>query len=364
MIRPCHCDRIPAPLTAEFVRGVHCGRCTLWARGQWSVSAPPPPRPCVYLGDQLTGREREANGLDHRRVWSLCTHPAQPKGRHVCPCKGCGTSCPGYDDGTPKPVPKRHALMHILPVSGNGVWQRSVAQLAARRGLFDGRVVIAVATGSAKKPLDSADRVRLAAPWADVIEVPNDPNRREVATWRPLWERLTPHLSPVDAVLYCHSKGATRNVDPGNSCHWWGSLMWSVCLDHWPLVERQLKTHPITGPFLKLGYGFGPGAGKFHYSGTFFWLKAGDFLTRRRHVAPPEQWWGVEAWPGVAYDPGEAACLFLSGKVPGLDLYSRSYWAGVVLPERAKWLRANPPAWPWMNSGAVGSGVAGRSDGG
>ncbi|HEX4608506.1 MAG TPA: hypothetical protein VH092_09895, partial [Urbifossiella sp.] len=65
---------------------------------------------------------------------------------------------------------------------------------------------------------------------------------------------------------------------------------------------------------------------------------------------PPAQWWGVEAWPGVAYDAGEAGCLFLKGKVPTLDLYSRAYWAGTVLPEYARWLRQNPPAWPWLTA--------------
>jgi hypothetical protein len=81
----------------------------LWNLPGPAVAAPLPPiatpRPCVHLGEQLTGREREQAGLDHRRVWSLCTHPATPKGKYTCPCKGCGTSCPGYDNGTPKPPP-------------------------------------------------------------------------------------------------------------------------------------------------------------------------------------------------------------------------------------------------------------------
>lgn len=320
-------------------------------RRLWSPGEPPESPACVHLGDELTGRERDAAGLDHRRRWALCTHPDKPLGPHVCGCKGCGPKCPGYADGTPPPpTPKRHALVHVLPVAGNGVWQRALAQIDARRGLFTGRVVLAVATGAAKKLLDKPGEVRRLAPWADVIEVPNDPARREVATWGPLWESLTPHLGAADSVLYCHTKGATRSVDPGNSCHWWGSLMWSVVLDHWPLVESQLRTHPITGPFLKLGYGFGRHAGRFHYSGTFFWLRAGDFLSRRRAVPPPAQWWGVEAWPGVAYDPGEAGCLFHRGKVPGLDLYRPSYWAGVVRPEYERWLQQNRPAWPWLTA--------------
>jgi hypothetical protein len=304
------------------------------------------PPECRFLGRELTGPERDRHGLGHGRRWSLCLATAKPLGPHVCPCAGCGPGCRGYDDGTPKPVPappRRHCLMHCYPVAGNGVWQRAVAQLAARRGLFDGRVVIAVATGA---KLDPPAEIARLAPWADVIPVPNDPGLREVATWGPLWDRLAPHLGAADAVLYCHSKGATRSVDPGNSCHWWGSLMWSLCLDRWPLVARLLADHPIAGPFMKVGYGFGFGFGRFHYSGTFFWVRAADFLSRRRQTTPPRQWWGVEAWPGLAYDVGEAGCLFHRGKVPGLDLYSPGYWSRVLLPEYATWLQQNPPAWP------------------
>lgn len=326
------------------------------------------PHGCTRLGLPLTDDEKADRDLYQLRDWRWCRHTDRVRlgiGEAVCSCTGCGVNCRGYDDGTPKPPAapaRRHCLMHVLPVAGNGVWQRSLAQVAARWGLFTGRVVLAVCTGEARgKPLDPPAAVRRVAPWADVIEVPNDPARREVATWGPLWDRLAPHLGAADSVLYCHTKGATRSVDPGNSCHWWGSLMWSVVLDHWPLVESQLKAHPVTGPFLKVGYGFGRHAGRFHYSGTFFWTRAADFLARRRKVLPPGEWWGVEAWPGVAYDVAEAGCLFHRGKVPGLDLYNRGYWSGTVMREYQTWLRANPPAWPWLTAKALsGGGVSTR----
>ena len=354
--KPCGHGREPAP---------GCHICHLgetneeYARLFGLVPAAPG---CVRLGLALTDDEKADRDLYQLRDWRWCRHPDRARlgiGEAVCSCTGCGPNCRGYDDGTPKPPAspaRRHCLMHVLPVAGNGVWQRSLAQLAARRELFTGRAVLAVATGSAKKPLDAPDAVRQLAPWADVIEVPNDPARREVATWGPLWDRLAPHLGAADSVLYCHTKGATRSVDPGNSCHWWGSLMWSVVLDHWPLVESQLKAHPVTGPFLKVGYGFGRHAGRFHYSGTFFWTRAADFLARRRKVLPPGEWWGVEAWPGVAYDVAEAGCLFHRGKVPGLDLYNRGYWSGTVMREYQTWLRANPPAWPWLTAPSRSAG--------
>lgn len=231
---------------------------------------------------------------------------------------------------------RRHALMHVLPVAdGSGTWERSVARLCQSRGEF-ASVTIAAATGAHPKlPLADADAVRRAAPWAEVLEVPNDPDRREVATWGPLWNALTPRLKPEDAVLYCHAKGVTH--PPGSIVHRWASLCWSLVLGHPWLVDEQLRRHPVTGPFLKRGPSFGGKAGRFHYSGTFFWLRADDYLRRRCVVRPPERWWGVEAWPGVAYHPDDAGCLFLEGREGEMDLYRPEYWESTVLPEYEKW---------------------------
>lgn len=300
------------------------------------------PPACVHLGDQVPGPDRHRLNLGHVRDWKWCTHPDRPLGDAVCPCRGCGPKCRGYSDGVdPPPPPRRHVLFHVMPVAGNGVWQRAAAQLDARRGLFDGRAVVGVVTGAG---LDPPDAVRRLLPWADVVAVPNDRGLREVATWAPLWDRLGP-VGDADAVLYCHAKGVTRRVDPGNSCQWWASLLWSLALDHWPLVAAQLKSFPVAGPFKKVGYGFGAGHGRFHYSGTFFWVR-GKGLARRLAVPPPRMWWGVEAWPGLAFDVGEAGCLFLPGKVPALDVYDPHFWRRVVLPEYREWLKANPPSWP------------------
>lgn len=57
--------------------------------------------PCEYLGEPLSGREREAAGLSHTMQWRHCLHTLQPLGPHVCVCKGCGAKCPGYTADEP-----------------------------------------------------------------------------------------------------------------------------------------------------------------------------------------------------------------------------------------------------------------------
>lgn len=277
----------------------------------------------------------------------------------VCRC-ACNFQCDRYDDGEPKPEPppsRRHLVCHLLPTAGTGVWQRTIDHLRLRWPLFTGRKLFAVSTGSAKLPLDPPTQVRDYLPAdAEVIEVPNDPNLREVATWAPLWGSLLATAGDADHALYCHSKGATRQVDPGNSCHWWASLCWSLVLDHWPLIEAKLAHRPICGPFKKVGYGFGHGFGRWHYSGTFYWVRVGDFRRRWPRVEVPRQWWGTEAWPGLAYDIAEGESIFMDGQVPGLDLYRPSFWAGAIRPNYERWIGENKPSWDFAREPSLAAG--------
>jgi hypothetical protein len=337
------------PYTAD-----QCRLC--WVRRYGPEPVPPPVElvtaraapPCAHEGHTAPAPA----GLNPRKTYLRCDK-GMGTGGVVCRCD-CNSRCKGYEPDTPDepdPAPaRRHVACHVLPVPNNGVWRRSLDQLKLRWRLFTGRKVFAVCTGSFRgHPLDSPDDVRdYLPPGAEVVEVPNDPGLREVATWQPLWDRVLDGANPQDCALYCHTKGATRRVDPGNSCQWWASLCWSLSLDHWGLIEKKLARRPVVGPFKKLGYGFGHGYGRFHYSGTFFWVKVGDF--RKRLAVPvPRQWWGVEAWPGLAYDVAEAEELFLSGQVPAHDLYAPRYWGETVRPEYGRWIQQNRPSWPWLN---------------
>ena len=319
-------------------------------RERGELTDAPIPLPCIRLGKELTGFERQAAGLDHQRLWRHCDHPERPLGPHVCGCQGCGPNCRGYNDGAPPPAEgRRHLAFHVFPAARQGgiVWRLAVDQLRLRWSLFTGRKVVAICTGDG---LDPPDVVREYLPAdATTIVVPNNPALREVATWLPLWGEILPYAQPRDVALYCHAKGVTRNLDPGNSTHWWASLAWSLVLDHWPLVAEKLKRRPIVGPFKKVGFGFGHAFGRWHYSGTFFWVSIADFR-QRLTTQVPVQWWGVEAWPGLAYDAADAEFLFMEGQVPSLDLYRPSFWLHTVRPRYTQWLLQNRPSWPWIQA--------------
>ncbi len=349
MGKPCSYDHtVSEPYTLAQCRVCWLYQFDVRYRRLWDGLAFPAARvslPCIHQGRF----QPPPVGADPRREWLACE---AGKGV-VCRCD-CNDRCDRFEPDEPDQVPpvrRRHLVYHLLPVTGNGSWQRGVDQLRARWGLFTGSKVIAITVGTAgAHKLDSPDAVREYLPSdCEVIEVCNDPTLREVVSWIPLWERVLSNASGDDAILYAHAKAVTRQVDPGNSCQWWTSLAYTLHLDHWPVVARQLSRFPITGAFKKLGHGFSASPSSWHYSGTFFWVRSGDFRDRLwRDVE--QTWFGTESWPGLAYHSDEAGCLFLTGTVENLDLYSPDYWTATVRPRYAEWLRQNPPSFPWMDA--------------
>lgn len=323
----------------------YCRTC--WRVANVRPATPTRLLPCVHEGQVI---EHAVCGHPDRHVRE-CDKFDSPCTRGASRVRSCAT-CPDYSAGAGGYDPAfgvRHLLFHILPVGGNGVWRRGVEQLAARWPLFTGRKAVAVGTGPG---FDPPAEVRRCLPAdAEVVEVANSPDRREVATWGPLWDALRPSVGPNDAVLYGHAKGVTRQVDPGNSCQWWASLLYALALDHWPATAALLRRFPVVGSLKKVGRGFAGVPSLWHYSGTFFWLRGADALRRVAVVPPPPRWWGVEAWPGVAYTAEEAGCLFLEGRVGNLDLYNPRKWATEYRPAYSRWVQENPPQFPWVAEG-------------
>lgn len=325
-----------------------------WYRNRWREEAGLLPKyeQCTFLGKE-TGEKVDCSTCGGRVKFKLfeCSHPYH-EGR--CTIEHANSAIPNCLNchnrnriSQSGPLAKRHLLCHIMPVSGNGVWQLAADNLKLRWPLFTGRKIFAISTSDSG--MDSTERIRRYLPDdAELIEVPNNPAIREVASWDRLWSEVLGGAGDSDCVMYCHAKGVTRPVDPGNSCHWWSSLLWSLMMDHWPLVEDKLSRRPIVGPFKKVGNGFGDNGGSWHYSGSFFWCRVGDFRSRWPRVPIIHEWWGTESWPGLAYRPEEAAHIFMSGFVPGLDLYSPAFWRDTLRPAYSEWLKGEGrPSWTW-----------------
>lgn len=316
------------------------------------------PATCRHLGEEVRRQQcGTCRGVVQLKVFACAVHGECTLGKPAPGVKGC---CEGCRERAPTDPfcgvePVRNLLMHIMPVAGNGVWQRNVAAVRQRWGLFNGRKIVAVCTNGVRFPrprhptqdwqrrhprtlgrLDSPDEVRDAfgGRTVEFIEVPNDAGLREVRTFPELFGRLE-NQNPCSVTFYCHAKGVTKPVNPGVAVHPWTDILYETCLNYWPLVHRLLMERPLAGSCKKVGRGF-DSESNFHYSGSFFWFRDRDVFARDwRRI--DRTWWGIEAWPGLHFPVEDAGVLFHEGVVPHLNMYLMDYLKGVVEPELTAW---------------------------
>lgn len=233
----------------------------------------------------------------------------------------------------------RNLIYHVMPIAGNGVWQRNVEQLLQRIDQFNGRRVVAVVQGAG---LDSAEAVEEAFKGTvdEWIVRDNDVSLREVATFPTLLDSVL-RQGQNHITFFGHTKGVTRPI--GQTAHRWADLMYETCLDYPHLVEDTLDHKPLAGSFKKHGRPFPGSLSSWHYSGTFFWFR-NDSVEERDYARIDQQWWGVESWPGIHFHESEAGCLFLEGKLGVLDIYNPEYVKNVVEPAYANW-KLGPVPW-------------------
>lgn len=261
---------------------------------------------CNALGEvmQRTDASGHACGCEGKwvrecKTFGLCTLSSPRRG---VPC------CETCTEFNAAPV-RRHLIYYMYPVSGFD-WRASCDQLLSRWSLFNGRRVIAVSTNSTRHKLDPIEAVReYIGDDCDFIKTPHRRRLGEVTAFVDLWKRVEAFQTPGDYSFYGHSKGATK--PRATSVHLWGDLMYKACLDHWEDVEKDLQTHPITGPFHKTCPAFGRRV-QHHYHGTFYWCRNRDVFARNWKEVP-QSYGGTEMWPGMMFTEEEAGKLFYSG---------------------------------------------------
>lgn len=220
-------------------------------------------------------------------------------------------------------ITRRNLLYHITPFASNDIWQRNVQQLVKRIDLFNGKRVIAVATGEG---LASPEDVRAAFGHGDVeiIPHPNSRELRENATFLKLLEQVV-STDPAEATFYAHAKGVAKDVlcsgDPLGS-RYWRNAMYHELLDDWDRIAELLEDYPVVGthrrhhPDQPTIYPDGQSASDWHFAGTFFWFRNQDVFRsdRWREVWQPTGW-GAEAWVGRMFPFERSACVAYDGLI-------------------------------------------------
>ncbi len=299
-------------------------------------------------------------------VWKQVTR--EPVGTAKMNCQKCKAEGLGWAPPvapTPPvafaPITTRHLLYHIYPVAGNGAWQRNVAALVARMGLFNGKRIVAIVTdpptgrvpesSSPHGPdayrifgaCDSPDAVRAAfgrhADSVEFVHLTNDPDKRESLTHGPLFSRVE-SLDPTHVTFYGQAKGVTR--PPNHPAHEWADVLYRTHLDYWPLVAEQLNSFALTGAFKKLGAGWSKGQSlsSWHYSGSFMWFRNAELFSRNWRTID-DFWGGIEPYPSLHFPVERSGCLFHAAPVGKMNLYDEKYWNDTVRPALLKFEVAN-----------------------
>ena len=218
-------------------------------------------------------------------------------------------------------ITTRHLIYHLTPFATNDIWLRNVRQLLKRITLFNGRRVIAVATGDDLVPPHEV-RAAFGTHEVEILTRPNSRELRENATFLPLLECVA-DPDPKAATFYAHAKGVAKDLlclgDPLGS-RYWRNAMYHELLDDWERIAELLVDHAVVGTHRRQHleqpriYPDGQSESPWHFAGTFFWFRNRDAFstTKWRDLWQPTGW-GAEAWPGRMFDFDQSACVAYDG---------------------------------------------------
>lgn len=210
-------------------------------------------------------------------------------------------------------VDRLNLIYHVAALRSNGIWRDNLDQLLKRWHVFTGRKIIAIATGDRLHSVESVKRY-INRHDAEYIEVANDPELREVASFRPLLEAIQ-STSRAEATFYAHTKGnSTSDSVDGSTA--WRNAMYHHLLDRIESVRESLRTFAAVGT-TKIVWQKGslppyPSHlmhGNWMFAGTFFWFRHDEIFSRNWQFIPVDRY-GAESWLSGMLREDEALSIY------------------------------------------------------
>ena len=207
--------------------------------------------------------------------------------------------------------PVRNCIYHVAALKANDLWLRNLEQIKKRWSVFNGRRIIAYAVGDACHTLRE---VRQHLPDATIIEVPNDPQLREVASFVRLLQEVESRSADT-ITFYGHTKGNSTAESVKGSVRWRNS-MYKYLLDDVEQVRRALCTHTFCGTHKitwlpgHSPYPSGLAIGTWMHAGTFFWFRHDEVFTKPRWWEISNDRYAAEAWPSTICEAERAWSMY------------------------------------------------------
>lgn len=142
---------------------------------------------------------------------------------------------------------------------------------------------------------------------------------------------------PEDVIFFGQSKCVSRSPD-FKAVRWWTEAMIETVMANAKQADGQLSKFGCTGAFKKYGEFNYAGNHRWHYSGSFYWLRATEVFKRDWEFLH-NSFCSVEAWPGYQFPKEQAGCLFLD---KAGHMYDEHYWQTDVFPALDKWREGQP----------------------
>lgn len=240
----------------------------------------------------------------------------------------------------------RHLVYCIFPIGGayEWVWRRNLDYLAKYRDIFNGRCLFRIYTGEHKGVPTTDKMVVLSAIHAagyrnSIINVvKNNAQRREVVGFADALGQLQTQ-NENEFVFVGHAKGVTH-AHKDSTVHPWTDMMYESVMIDWQRAIGCLDRYAIAGSFKRYGTFNTLRNHRWHYSGTFYWMRSAT-VYRRNWSYVDNRFFGMESWPGSHFKPKEAACLFFDNVG---DMYDHNQ-SRIALKAFDEW-RANKPDIP------------------
>lgn len=197
-------------------------------------------------------------------------------------------------------IPVIHFGAHLWPIRGHWEWHVDLWNEVAKN--VNGRCVVGVATDANTATLKDV-RDRLDSRF-ELFEFPNT-EEGENHTFRQLQTMIPDGQN--DVLIYCHGKGVRSHTASSEAVRVWTELMYeTVVFNHARIIDRLSDGYKCFGSFRTYGDKPLSPVNRWHYSGTFFAVRA-------KHIAGrsvKNQYGGVEAWCGDHIDESESWCEF------------------------------------------------------
>ena len=213
-----------------------------------------------------------------------------------------------------------------------------IEQLEKSADVFNGKKICCVAIDSETLQEQEQIRSRLEALFDTIIYIENDAAMRESAGFVESLEHLAT-LDPEQMVCIAHGKGQQVHTASNDIVRQWNDAMYETVVRNWKNAADAMELgYPLAGAFKSIG-NFATTAHRWHYSGTFYWVRSQSFFGNKAWKQMCSQWFAAESYVGRHYADYEGFCLF-GDHIHGGSMYKPYTWQRLE-PELVVWRQEN-----------------------